>query len=321
VTVSAQISAIPPGDASVSLRNAATITVNPNVNSSIPGKTAYVADGIGGKDVQLGPKDGVAVASHELGHNAGAGDQYVEGIDAGGQKVTVAPPNSASSVMSDLGGPANTQTMTEIIDHQLATQCKHMQPRHQRSKQELLEHPLARSGWACAVVLLTAAFASCAGAASTAPASSSPASSAPVRVCEFQRGAYCIQKAGLTLKEEREPQDTARRVTISGYSWPDNPAIIIEPAECASIRSDTVQLLDYAEEYEWRGQLWRRISVRLDSWGRCDLVMLTPGPARDKATMGYWFLLTEVRACLKNDCSGPVLSGEIRAKIDAIRGQ
>lgn len=115
VTMSTAVTAIPVGDPAITSRNAATVTADPNIALTSPGR-AHVADGIGGKDIRIAPTDGPAVVSHELGHNAGAGDQYVGGVDANGNTVTAAPPNTSNSVMRDLGGPANGPTRTEILN-------------------------------------------------------------------------------------------------------------------------------------------------------------------------------------------------------------
>lgn len=69
---------------------------------------------IGGDVVTLNPTSGANVVSHEFGHVAGAGDQYVGGIGADGQPVT--SPGPGNNEMQDYGGPANSQTLNEIIN-------------------------------------------------------------------------------------------------------------------------------------------------------------------------------------------------------------
>ncbi|HEY1632374.1 MAG TPA: hypothetical protein VGF56_13735 [Rhizomicrobium sp.] len=70
---------------------------------------------IGGSQIKVDSSDNAAVAAHEAGgHGGGAGDQYKGGIDRNGNPLTSdvpGPPN----VMRDLGGPANTQTLREIL--------------------------------------------------------------------------------------------------------------------------------------------------------------------------------------------------------------
>lgn len=68
---------------------------------------------IGGDQVTVGATTGQDVISHELGHVAGAGDQYVGGVDANGAQVTT--PGPGNNVMQDLRGPANGQSLGEII--------------------------------------------------------------------------------------------------------------------------------------------------------------------------------------------------------------
>lgn len=68
---------------------------------------------IGGNNVTIGKSTGPDVVSHELGHVSGAGDQYAGGVDAKGNTVTT--PGPGNNVMQDLRGPANAQSLTEII--------------------------------------------------------------------------------------------------------------------------------------------------------------------------------------------------------------
>ena len=70
-------------------------------------------DKIGGDKVTISASTGTSVVSHELGHVAGAGDQYVGGIDASGKAV--ATPGPGNNVMQDLRGTANSQSLGEVI--------------------------------------------------------------------------------------------------------------------------------------------------------------------------------------------------------------
>jgi uncharacterized protein RhaS with RHS repeats len=99
--------------------DADAIQIRPNaqLNDTSPiGPQRSHIDRIGGRTVEIAPNAaGPATPGHEIGHGMGAGDQYVGGVDANGQTVTVAPPGSANSIMRDLGGPANQQTLAEIV--------------------------------------------------------------------------------------------------------------------------------------------------------------------------------------------------------------
>ncbi len=68
---------------------------------------------IGGNNVTIGAATGAAVVSHEFGHVAGAGDQYIDGRAANGTVVTT--PGPGNNIMQDLRGSANTQTLREVI--------------------------------------------------------------------------------------------------------------------------------------------------------------------------------------------------------------
>jgi hypothetical protein len=68
---------------------------------------------IGGNKVTISASTGTAVVSHELGHVAGSGDQYVGGIDVSGKTVTTA--GAGNNAMQDLRGPANSQSLGEVI--------------------------------------------------------------------------------------------------------------------------------------------------------------------------------------------------------------
>lgn len=102
------------------------------------------------------------------------------------------------------------------------------------------------------------------------------------RFCEMVRGIYCIQDAQLTLNEERSPTPSSGAVLIMyGEFWRENPAIIIEPAQCSAHISDTAEIIDYTERYSWRGEQWDRMVVRLHSGSDCDFQFLFPNGERD----------------------------------------
>lgn len=95
-----------------------------NDNSDNPLDRSHT-DQIGGRNVELAPNiRGPITVGHELGHVTGGGDQYVGGVDANGNVIKQAPANSPSSLMKDLGGPANAQTLDEMI---AAPTNKHLQ--------------------------------------------------------------------------------------------------------------------------------------------------------------------------------------------------
>jgi hypothetical protein len=69
------------------------------------------------------------IIRYEINHGIGAGDQYVGGIDVHGHTITTAPPNAANSIMGDLKGPANTQTIDEEVASPTNTHQKMVLPK------------------------------------------------------------------------------------------------------------------------------------------------------------------------------------------------
>ena len=96
--------------------NTVTVIQGPATISS----TTHHTKGIGGHHVQHGaggadPATPV-VASHELGgHAGGAGDQYADGIDANGRRLTRTVAGPANAMRDRRGQPANAQTLREIL--------------------------------------------------------------------------------------------------------------------------------------------------------------------------------------------------------------
>jgi len=74
---------------------------------------------VGGDKVTVGATGEQAATpttvTHEMGHTAGAGDQYKAGVDVNGNKIDT-DTSSSPNIMHDLSGaPANSQTLGEII--------------------------------------------------------------------------------------------------------------------------------------------------------------------------------------------------------------
>jgi hypothetical protein len=96
--------------------NPIVITGNPNLSHFDPnGANRSHIDQINGRDVQMAPNSSPGQVGHEIGHGLGAGDQYAGGVDASGQVLTADVPGTQNSVMRDLGGPANSRTVDEIV--------------------------------------------------------------------------------------------------------------------------------------------------------------------------------------------------------------
>lgn len=74
---------------------------------------------VGGDRVTLGATGDQAAspntASHEFGHLGGAGDQHIGGVDVSGHKLPEDTPGGSGIMKSLSDGPANQQTLNEII--------------------------------------------------------------------------------------------------------------------------------------------------------------------------------------------------------------
>lgn len=88
---------------------------NTNIISVDPSVTRSHIDRIGGDRITLRADAPVEVAAHELGHAAGAGDQYPGGIDAYGKRIPNTVEQTRRTLMGDRQGPANEQTLREIL--------------------------------------------------------------------------------------------------------------------------------------------------------------------------------------------------------------
>lgn len=107
---------VPLNDESRSASDVNIVEVNPSTERSS-------TDRIGGNRIDLRGTADAAVVTHELGHTAGAGDQYPGGVAADG---TVLPDNyeTTNSIMGTAAGKANRQTLREVITAPSAThQC------------------------------------------------------------------------------------------------------------------------------------------------------------------------------------------------------
>lgn len=95
---------------------------DPSLTVSGPNRSHI--DQIGGRSVSMAPTPAPGTAGHEFGHGIDAGDQYVGGVDAKGNPITSMPTSSTNNIMADLGGPANQQTLQEIIQINRETDVK-----------------------------------------------------------------------------------------------------------------------------------------------------------------------------------------------------
>jgi len=90
------------------------IRTDPSLSDTSGGPNRSNIDGIGGRNVSLAPDTIPGMAGHEFGHGLGAGDQYQGGKDVNGVRLPSSVPG-ADNVMRDAFGPANTQTVDEIL--------------------------------------------------------------------------------------------------------------------------------------------------------------------------------------------------------------
>lgn len=94
--------------------DAVVLSLNPDLNDS-PGSTKRSnLNTLGGRNAQIAPNAIVETTVHEIGHALYAKDQYKEVVGADGKATTEALPGSENSLMGDLGGPMNQQSIDEI---------------------------------------------------------------------------------------------------------------------------------------------------------------------------------------------------------------
>jgi hypothetical protein len=127
---------------------------------------------------------------------------------------------------------------------------------------------------------------------------------APPRTCAVTRGAYCIERSGLVIRIERAG---ANRSRITAYEewWRDFPLVIDEPATCRRTLSDTVELTSMAED-----DANIRFTLKLARNGRCTLTITIPNERRDRAGSAFSTALTQIRACARRPCAGPIVGGD-----------
>lgn len=113
VTITAQ--AVPTSPTNANGKALNTITVVPDTNGVTQSGRAET-NKVGGNSVTIGAaQDTATTVSHELGHTAGAGDQYKGGVDVGGNRLPADVPGP-NNIMKDLSGaPANSQSLGEIL--------------------------------------------------------------------------------------------------------------------------------------------------------------------------------------------------------------
>jgi len=133
------------------------------------------------------------------------------------------------------------------------------------------------------------------------------APSAP-RTCDVTRGAYCIERVGLTIEVSRRASRRAR-LRIYDPAWEEHALSIIEPPTCRRALSDTVRLLSARERHNRL-----RFVLRLARNGSCDLAITVGSERADPDGYGILTALTQIRACRTRPCAGPVIGGLIRER-------
>ncbi|MEA3045827.1 MAG: hypothetical protein QOJ53_159 [Sphingomonadales bacterium] len=118
------------------------------------------------------------------------------------------------------------------------------------------------------------------------------------------RGAYCIERSGLVIRVERARPGRSRLIVYEEW-WSDLPLIIEEPASCRRTLSDTVELTSMAED-----EANLRFTLKLARNGRCTLTITIPNERRDPAGSAFSTALTQIRACARRPCDGPIVGRE-----------
>ena len=157
--------------------------------------------------------------------------------------------------------------------------------------------------------IATCAFVLLLGGCAPTPPKIALAASAP-RTCSETRGAYCIESVGLAIHVEKV-SPTVNRIRVFEDHWQGTPLTITEPASCGSTRSDTVETLHHEKANDAT-----KLRLRLVRNGSCDIDIAVAGKARDPAGHGFFTAMTQIRACERAPCEGPVIGGIIRQELD-----
>lgn len=142
--------------------------------------------------------------------------------------------------------------------------------------------------------------------------------SSPPRICEIRHSAWCIDR------EVSEIIDKPARYLNYDRAWMlqddlelESVLVVLEPNGCRSGFSDIFVMSNYEKDFEWDGQRWDRIQVRLKKDGSCDLgVLIAPYEGGD---IGWAFstALILVRNCVNADCSGGHNIGELKQEFES----
>lgn len=132
--------------------------------------------------------------------------------------------------------------------------------------------------------------------------------SAP-RTCQEIRGAYCIENVGLTVEKSTKYNQT--ELVVYEDQWKQNPLVILEESSCKKSKSNMVKIINYNKKV-----VPNELTVRLVKNGGCDLVLRAGSPQDSGLGWALSTALTEIRACQRRPCEGPVIGGIIRQSID-----
>ena len=131
------------------------------------------------------------------------------------------------------------------------------------------------------------------------------ATAAP-RTCAVTRGAYCIERSGLIIRVERTDANGSRLTAYQEW-WSEFPLVIEEPASCRRTLSDTVELTSMSED-----SAYLRFTLKLARNHQCTLAITIPNERRDPAGGAFSTALTQIRACARRPCEGPIVGADIR---------
>jgi hypothetical protein len=116
VQVSAFPIYIPPNVATIARSGTVNVvTTNGSYIDPAGNPRSAIMDGVGGENLQMAPGATSNTVVHELGHAAGADDQYAGGVALGA--VLAADVPGPNNLMKNAdGSPANQQTLREVVN-------------------------------------------------------------------------------------------------------------------------------------------------------------------------------------------------------------
>ncbi|HOY23165.1 MAG TPA: hypothetical protein PK002_08415 [Cellvibrio sp.] len=136
---------------------------------------------------------------------------------------------------------------------------------------------------------------------------------APERLCEIRQSAWCLLEGAEKIIDEKTETDSkyASVWYVSGPLDQNHGFYVLEPNGCRKGLSDSLNLVNYNDQVEWRNQQWRKIIFRLKNDESCDLEVLLPSAEIDKLGEAFSHTFLLIKSCNSNACGGYVVGEKV----------